>query len=135
MSKRNKIFLSIWILVYVIALVIFHTTYSFTKYWIEESSIVLSASLFYIVIGLILYLTINRKNNKIELMHYSPISVKGATKIVTYTCALKAVLYLWTFCNASYYDYIHPLNIHPLIYIVAWITISVFFFTLHKNMN
>lgn len=123
MSKRNKIILSIWILVYVIALFIIHATYSFTTYWVEESSIILLFSLLNIVIGLILYFAINRK---IALPQYSAISVKGVTKIVAYASALKALLCICT---------LYFTNIHPSIHLVAWISISTFFFTLHKNMK
>jgi len=126
MSKKNKILLGVLLLVYVIALVVFHVTYDYTAYWDEESSLLMRYSFIYIVIGLVLYLVFNWKTIKPLITN---MTLKRMTKIVAYASALKAVLCLISFPFGG-----HSLLI-PLIQTAAWIAISVFFFTLHKNMQ
>ena len=127
MSKRNKILLSVLIVVYIIALVVFHSTYEYTTYWEEESSIVIQYSFFYIIIGLILYCAFNWKALK---SYNSSLTIKGATKVVAYTSVLKAIISISSlFLDRYIYDYVEP-----IIITVCWIVISTFFFTLHKNM-
>lgn len=122
MSKKNKILLCVLLLVYVIALATLHATYDYTIYWEEEPTIILRYSFIYIVIGLIIYWVFNGK--------VSNITIKGATKIVAYASALKALLCICPFFFDGYFT-----SIIPFAQMAAWITISVFFFTLHKNMQ
>ena len=127
MSKRHKIILGSLILIYVLALIVFHTTYSFTTYWIEESSIIIPCTIIYFGVVLILYKSFN-KNETIKLK--AKMGVKGITKLVAYASLFKAVICLFPFLYEGYFYSIMP-NIHT----VCWIVISVFFFTLHKNMQ
>ena len=89
MSKRNKIFICVLLLVYVIALVVFHATYDYTRYWEEEAPLIIRYSLIYIVIGLILYFALRRK--AFDRKALSNLSIKRATKIVAYANAIKAL--------------------------------------------
>lgn len=122
MSKKNKILLCVLLLVYVIALAILHATFDYTIYWEEEPTIILRYSFIYIVIGLIIYWAFNGK--------VSNITIKGTTKIVAYASALKAFLCICPFFFEGYFT-----SIIPFAQTAAWATISVFFFTLHKNMQ
>lgn len=128
MSKTNKIIICILLLVYIIALVVFHATYEYTTYWEEEPPLIIRYSLIYIVIGLVLYFAINRKalNGKA----ISNVSIKGITKIVAYASAIKAVL-----CISPIFIYGYFSGLYPFIHATAWMAISLFFFTLHKNMK
>ena len=128
MSIRNIIIICVLLLVYVIALVAFHATYEYTVYWEEETTIILRYSVPYLVIGLVIYLAFNWK--AINWKALSNVSIKGATKTVGYASAIKAFLCICPFFFYQYFD-----SIFPLIYTAAWIAISVFFFTLHKNMK
>ena len=128
MSKRNIILICVLLLVYIIALVAFHATYEYTAYWEEETNIILRYSFLYIVIGLVLYFAFIR--NAINGKVLSNVSIKGVAKIVAYASAIKAFLCICPFLLNQYIDYFIP-----LFQAVAWIAISAFFFTLHKNMN
>lgn len=128
MSKRNIILICVLLLVYIIALVAFHATYEYTTYWEEETTIILQYSLLYLVIGLILYLAFNRKAINWKIL--SNVSIKEAAKIVAYASGIKAFLCICPFFFHQYFD-----TFLPLVHMVAWIAISAFFFTLHKNMN
>jgi len=128
MSKRNKIFVCVLLLVYVIALVVFHVTYDYTIYWEEEIPLIIRYSLVYIVIGLILYYSLRRK--AFDRKTFSNLSIKGATKIVAYASAIKAFL-----CICPFFFDMYFYSIVPLIQTAAWIAISAFFFTLYKNMK
>ena len=127
MDKRKKIILVAYICVYVLALLLFHATYSYTTYWVEESSIIILASLVYVAIGIGLFIAIKGKSS---LQQISNISVKGAAKAVAYASICKAILLIIPYFSVSYFY-----SFLPCIYAVAWIAISVFFFTLHKNMQ
>lgn len=122
MSKINKILICVLLIVYVIALATLHATYEYTTYWEEEPIVILQYSFIYIIIGLIIYLVVNKKVPKI--------TIKVATKIVAYTSVLKA---FFCICPILFDGFIT--SIIPFIHMAAWITISVFFFTLHKNMQ
>ena len=122
MSKKNKILLCVLLLVYVVALATLHATYDYTLYWEEEPMVIIRYSIIYIIIGLIVYFVFNGK--------FSKITIKGATKIVAYASALKAFLCLCPIFFDGYFT-----SIFPFIQTAAWATISVFFFTLHKNMQ
>lgn len=122
MSKKNKILLCVLLLVYIIALAILHATYDYTIYWEEETTIILRYSFIYIIIGLVIYWAFNRK--------VSNITIKSATKIVAYASAFKAILCICPFFFDGYFT-----SIFPFVQTAAWATISVFFFTLHKNMQ
>ena len=129
MSKKNKIILCVLLLVYVIALLVFHITYEYTTYWDEESSIIMRYSFVYIIIGLIIYLVLNWKAFALT-SRISNLSLKGTAKIVAYASALNAFFCLSQILFEGYfYDNI------PFIHTAAWIVVSVFFFTLYKNMK
>ena len=139
MSKRNIIGVCVLLLIYIIALVAFHATYKYTKYWEYETTIILRYSLLYLVIGFIVYFFFIRKTIKWKALSnvsingkaLSNVSIKGTTKIVAYASAIKAFLCICPFFFYGYYGS----YIHTLIHAAAWIAISAFFFTLHKNMN
>ena len=126
MNKRDKIFLSAGLLVYVIALVIFHTTYDYAIYFEEEATVIIRYSLIYIAIALIIYYALK----KMEMFSISNLTIKATTKIVACASALKAVLCIFPIFIDGYY-----VSIIPFVYTLAWIVISAFFFTLHKNMQ
>lgn len=128
MSKRNIIVICVLLLVYFIALVAFHATYEYTIYWEEEATLIIRYSLIYIVIGLILYYASNKK--AFNWKNLSNLSIKGATKLVAYVSTIKAFLCICPFFIEKYFD-----SFLPLIHATGWIAISVFFFTLHKNMK
>ena len=127
MSKRNIIIFGSLIIIYVLALIVFHATYSYTSYWIEESSIIIPATIIYFIVVFTLYIIFNKKTIVIQNTN---IGVKRATKIVAYASASKAVLGIFPYL---YYWYFYDimLFIHP----IGWIVISIFFFTLYKNMQ
>lgn len=127
MSKRNKIILGTLILIYVLALIVFHATYSLTTYWIEESSIIIPGTIIYFGVVLILYKSFN-KNETIKLKNN--MGVKGITKLVAYASLFKAIICLFPFLYEGYI-YSIMLNIHA----ICWIVISFFFFILNKNMQ
>lgn len=59
------------------------------------------------------------------------LSVKSLTKIVACTSVLKAFI-----CICRYYGYIDIWSYGSILMdMICWITISVFFFTLYKNMK
>ena len=122
MSKKNKILLCVLLLVYVIALATLHATYEYATYWEEEPMVIIRYSFIYIIIGLVVYLAFNGK--------FSDITIKGATKIVAFASAIKAFLCICPFFFDGYFT-----SIIPFAQTAAWATISVFFFTLHKNMQ
>lgn len=62
-------------------------------------------------------------------MQLSCISIKQVTKIVAYASLLKAILPIVNFFIYGWFDE------RFIIETAVWITISVFFFTLHKNMQ
>ena len=106
MSKRDKIFVGAGVLMYVVALVVFHTTYDYAIYFEEEVTVIIRYSLLYIAAALIIYYVL-KKRAKFSI---SNLTIKTTTRIVAYASALKAIL-----C-------ISPVLIN-------------FFFTLHKNMQ
>lgn len=124
MSKKNKILLGILLIVYVITLVIFHATYKYRAYWEEESSLIIRYSVYYIVIGMILYLIFNRTTINALI---SNISLKRLTRIIAFASIIKAAL---CFLDGYLFQ-----GFPILLTTVGWIVISVFFFTLHKNMQ
>lgn len=128
MSKTNKILIGVLLLVYIIALVVFHATYEYTVYWEDETPIVVRYSLIYIVIGLVVFFAFNRKAFNRKAL--SKVTIKDATKIVAYTSAIKAFLCI---CPILIEQVVS--SIIPFIHMAAWAAISVFFFTLHKNMR
>lgn len=126
MSNRDKIFLSVWLLVYVTALVVFHATYEYTTYWEEETTAVIRYSLLYFAIGFVLYLVLRKRS----IYRISDWSIKQTAKVVAYASALKAILFI---CPFFYYGYFS--SVIPFSLTIAWATMSIFFFTLHKNMQ
>ena len=132
MSKRTKIVIGICALLYVFALVVFHVTYRYPMYWMEESTVIVIGSLIYVSIGLILYWALKRQ---VSIPQLSGISVKSLTKIVACTSALKALLYI---CIYSSNDFMFMINYQDGLLIIntmCWTIISVFFFTLYKKMR
>lgn len=128
MSKTNKILIGVLLLVYIIALVVFHATYEYTVYWEDETPIIVRYSMIYIVIGLIVFFAFNRKTLNWKAL--SKVTIKDATKIVAYTCAIKAFLCICPILFEQAFS-----SIIPFVHMAAWVAISVFFFTLHKNMR
>lgn len=63
------------------------------------------------------------------MMQFPVISIKGATRIVAYASILKAVLGLRTLLLYGY------VGVDTFIGPLVWTVISVFFFTLYKNMK
>lgn len=127
MSKRSKIIFGSLILIYVLALIAFHATYSYSTYWIEESSIIIPATIIYFIVVLTYYKLFN-KNMTVTLN--TDIGVKAATKIVAYASLCKAVLCICPFLYDGYFY-----SVVPFAHIICWVVISIFFFTLHKNMQ
>ena len=127
MSKRHKIILGTLILIYVLALIVFHATYSYATYWIEESSVIIPGTIIYFGVLLILYKTFSK--NK-AIIPKNSMSVKGITKIVAYASMFKAVLCIFPYLYEGYFY-----SIMPFMHTICWIVISIFFFTLHKNMQ
>ena len=126
MNKRDKIFLGVGLLVYAIALVIFHTTYDYAKYIEEEATVIIRYSLLYIAIAFIVYYALKKRT----MLNISNLTIKASTKIVAYASALKAILCIIPILIDSYFS-----SVIPFSYTIAWLVISVFFFTLHKNMQ
>ena len=126
MNKRDKIFLSVGLLVYVIALVTFHATYDYATYFEEEATVIIRYSLLYIAIALIVYYVLKKR----AIFSISKLTIKATTKIVAYASALKAVLCICPIFIDGYY-----VTILSLVYTSTWIVISAFFFTLYKNMQ
>ena len=126
MSKRDKIFVGAVVLVYVIALVVFHVTYDYTTYFEEEADVIIRYSLIYIAVALILYYILMRRAK----FSISNLTIKTTTKIVAYASALKAILCICPVLINGYF-----VSAIPFGYTIAWLVISVFFFTLHKNMQ
>jgi hypothetical protein len=126
MSKRDKIFVGAVVLVYVIALIVFHATYDYTTYFEEEATVIIRYSLLYIAVALILYYMLKRRAK----FSISNLTIKAATKIVAYASALKAILCICPVLINGYF-----VSAIPFGYTIAWLVISVFFFTLHKNMQ
>lgn len=126
MSKRDKIFVGAVVLVYVLALVVFHATYDYTTYFEEEATVIIRYSLLYIAVTLILYYILKRRAK----FCISNLTIKAATKIVAYASALKAILCICPVLIDGYF-----VSAIPFGYTIAWLVISVFFFTLHKNMQ
>lgn len=130
MSKKTKIIFGSLILIYVLALIVFHATYSYTFYWIEESTIIIPASIIYFIFVIIIY-KVFHKNATMTLN--TNIGVKEATKIVAYASAFKAVLCICPYLY--YYEYTYILMHMQFTHLICWIAITVFFFTLYKNMQ
>ena len=126
MNKRDKIFLSVGLLVYVIALLTFHATYDYATYFEEEATVIIRYSLLYIAIALIVYYVLKKR----AIFSISKLTIKATTKIVAYASALKAVLCICPIFIDGYY-----VTILSLVYTSTWIVISAFFFTLYKNMQ
>lgn len=126
MSKRGKIFVGVGVLVYVIALVVFHVTYDYATYFEEEADVIIRYSLIYIAVALILYYILKRKAK----FSISNLTIKTTTKIVAYASVLKAILCICPVLINGYF-----VSAIPFGYTIAWLVISVFFFTLHKNMQ
>lgn len=126
MNKRDKIFLGVGLLVYAIALVIFHTTYDYATYFEEEATVVICYSLLYIAIALIVYYALKKRT----MLNISNLTIKASTKIVAYASVLKAILCIIPILIDGYFS-----SVIPFSYTIAWLVISVFFFTLHKNMQ
>lgn len=126
MNKRDKIFFGVGLLVYAIALVIFHTTYDYATYFEEEADVIIRYSLLYIAVALILYYILMRRAK----FSISNLTIKTTTKIVAYASALKAILCISPVLIDGYF-----VSAIPFGYTIAWLVISVFFFTLHKNMQ
>lgn len=126
MSKRGKIFIGAGVLVYVIALVAFHATYDYVTYFEEEAADIIQYSLLYIAVALILYYILKRRT---KFCKYN-LTIKTTTKIVAYASALKAILCICPVLINGYF-----VSAIPFGYTIAWLVISVFFFTLHKNMQ
>lgn len=126
MSKRGKIFVGAGVLVYVIALIVFHATYDYATYFEEEATVIIQYSLLYIAVALILYYIL-KKRTKFSI---SNLTIKTTTNIVTYASALKAILCISPVLIDGYF-----VSAIPFGYTIAWLVISVFFFTLHKNMQ
>lgn len=126
MSKRGKIFVGVGVLVYVIALVVFHVTYDYATYFEEEADVIIRYSLIYIAVALILYYILMRRAK----FSISNLTIKTTTKIVAYASALKAILCICPVLINGYF-----VSAIPFGYTIAWLVISVFFFTLHKNMQ
>lgn len=126
MSKRDKIFVGAVVLVYVIALIVFHAAYDYTTYFEEEATVIIRYSLLYIAVALILYYMLKRRAK----FSISNLTIKAATKIVAYASALKAILCICPVLINGYF-----VSAIPFGYTIAWLVISVFFFTLHKNMQ
>ena len=113
-------------LVYVIALIVFHATYDYTTYFEEEATVIIRYSLLYIAVALILYYMLKRRAK----FSISNLTIKAATKIVAYASALKAILCICPVLINGYF-----VSAIPFGYTIAWLVISVFSFTLHKNMQ
>lgn len=126
MSKRDKIFVGAVVLVYVIALVVFHATYDYATYFEEEADVIIRYSLIYIAVALILYYILMRRAK----FSISNLTIKTTTKIVAYASVLKAILCICPVLINGYF-----VSAIPFGYTIAWLVISVFFFTLHKNMQ
>lgn len=126
MSKRDKIFVGAVVLVYVIALVVFHATYDYTTYFEEEATVIIRYSLLYIAVALILYYMLKRRAK----FSISNLTIKAATKIVAFASALKAILCICPVLIDGYF-----VSAIPFGFTIAWLVISLFFFTLHKNMQ
>ena len=126
MSKRGKIFVGVGVLVYVIALVFFHVTYDYATYFEEEADVIIRYSLIYIAVALILYYILMRRAK----FSISNLTIKTTTKIVAYASVLKAILCICPVLINGYF-----VSAIPFGYTIAWLVISVFFFTLHKNMQ
>lgn len=126
MSKRGKIFVGAGVLVYVIALIAFHATYDYATYFEEEATVIIRYSLLYIAVALILYYIL-KKRAKFSI---SNLTIKTTTRIVAYASALKAILCISPVLINGYF-----VSAIPFGYTTAWLVISVFFFTLHKNMQ
>lgn len=126
MSKRGKIFVGVGVLVYVIALVVFHVTYDYATYFEEEADVIIRYSLIYIAVALILYYILMRRAK----FSISNLTIKTTTKIVAYASVLKAILCICPVLINGYF-----VSAIPFGYTIAWLVISVFFFTLHKNMQ
>jgi len=61
----------------------------------------------------------------------SKISLKDATKMAAYASGIKACLEVY-----DCYEYLYNSTLlMQYLYIVAWIVITIFFFSLYKNMN
>ena len=126
MSKRDKIFVGAGVLMYVVALVVFHTTYDYAIYFEEEVTVIIRYSLLYIAAALIIYYVL-KKRAKFSI---SNLTIKTTTRIVAYASALKAILCISPVLIDGYF-----VSAIPFGYTIAWLVISVFFFTLHKNMQ
>ena len=126
MSKRDKIFVGAVVLVYVIALIVFHATYDYATYFEEEATVIIRYSLLYIAVALILYYMLKRRAK----FSISNLTIKAATKIVAYASALKAILCICPVLIDGYF-----VSAIPFGFTIAWLVISLFFFTLHKNMQ
>ncbi len=126
MDKRDKISLGVGFFVYAIALVIFHTTYDYATYFEEEAIVIIRYSLLYIAIALIVYYAFKKRT----MLNISNLTIKASTKIVAYASVLKAILCIIPILIDGYFS-----SVIPFSYTIAWLVISVFFFTLHKNMQ
>ena len=122
MSKRNKILLGVCAFVYVFALIVFHMTYNYTMYWVDESTMIVIGSLIYILIGLILYWALSWKASMLQI---PDISIKMLTGIVACASVLRTLLCIF---DRTWFDY-------PIINTMGWMMISVFFFVLYKKMR
>lgn len=126
MNKRDKILLSVWLFLYVLALVAFHVTYEYTTYWEEEATVVIRYSLLYFAIGIVLYFVLRKRS----IYRISDWSIKQTSIVVAYASALKAILCI---CPFLYYGYFS--SVIPFSHTIAWASVSLFFFTLYKNMQ
>ena len=64
------------------------------------------------------------------MMQLTSISIKEATKLAACASLLRAFLIIMPFIANGWFS-----NLYPFIETFIWIVISVFFFTLHKNMK
>lgn len=127
MSKRSKIIFGFLILIYVLALIVFHATYSYSTYWIEESSIIIPATIIYFIV-VFTYYKLFYKDMTVTLN--TNIGVKAATKIVAFASLFKAIICICPFLYDGYF-----FGVVSFAHTICWIAISIFFFTLHKNMQ
>lgn len=128
MSKKNIIILSVLLLVYVLALIVFHATYNYVTYFEFEAPIIIRYSCIYMIIGLILFGAFNWQKWNTQL---SDMSLKKLTLIVACVSGLK---FLLNICHSVFNDYFY-FGHNSFVVIISWLTVSIFFFTLHKNMH
>lgn len=126
MNRRDKILLGAGVLVYIIALVAFHATYDYAIYFEEEVTVIIRYSLLYIAVALVIYY-VQKKGAKYSI---SNLTIKATAKIVAYASTLKAILCISPVLIDGYFS-----SVIPFSHTIAWLVISVFFFTLHKNMQ